>query len=313
MTTPSIEKMQNWRRLGRIFNPEKHCRAGFRYGANPIFWKLDENWCRLFFTSRDESGNSHIFLARFDLDDPTTTVQIESESVLSPGRTGHFDDAGVMANSTFVDTHNNEWLLYVGWNRATSVPFRNALGLARILRDGNLVRFSQGPILDRSIHDPCFVASACAFSMPNSYSLCYTSGEDWIKEDNGELQHRYRLKLAHSTDFVNWQREGEVAVDYLNREEICITSPCILKQNGVFKMWFSCRSKFYRIGYAESSDGISWQRADRLVNFLPGTEEWENEAVCYPSLFEFRDKTYMLYNGNNFGKGGFGLAVLDAT
>jgi hypothetical protein len=30
----------------------------------------------------------------------------------------------------------------------------------------------------------------------------------------------------------------------------------------------------------------------------------------YPGLLKVRDKTYMFYNGNNYGKDGFGYAVL---
>ena len=32
--------------------------------------------------------------------------------------------------------------------------------------------------------------------------------------------------------------------------------------------------------------------------------------MCYPNVFECDDDIYMLYNGNEFGKYGFGLAKL---
>ena len=32
---------------------------------------------------------------------------------------------------------------------------------------------------------------------------------------------------------------------------------------------------------------------------------------CYPNVFEMDNEIYMLYNGNAFGKYGFGLAKLE--
>ena len=38
---------------------------------------------------------------------------------------------------------------------------------------------------------------------------------------------------------------------------------------------------------------------------------WDSEMIEYPFIFEHKDRIYMLYNGNGFGKTGFGLAVLE--
>ena len=35
--------------------------------------------------------------------------------------------------------------------------------------------------------------------------------------------------------------------------------------------------------------------------------------MCYPFLFSDENKHYLLYNGNDFGRFGFGLAVLEGT
>jgi len=32
--------------------------------------------------------------------------------------------------------------------------------------------------------------------------------------------------------------------------------------------------------------------------------------MCYPNIFECNDNIYLLYNGNEFGKYGFGIAKL---
>ena len=39
--------------------------------------------------------------------------------------------------------------------------------------------------------------------------------------------------------------------------------------------------------------------------------DWDSDMMCYPHLCSVNEKIYLLYNGNNFGKTGFGLAVLE--
>ena len=33
--------------------------------------------------------------------------------------------------------------------------------------------------------------------------------------------------------------------------------------------------------------------------------------ICYPNIVEANNKVYMFYNGNGFGKSGFGVAELE--
>jgi hypothetical protein len=70
------------------------------------------------------------------------------------------------------------------------------------------------------------------------------------------------------------------------------------------------RGARYRIALAESSDGITWTRRDTL-GLAAGTAEWESTMVEYPCVFDCSGRRYMLYNGNEYGRSGVGLAVLD--
>ena len=80
-------------------------------------------------------------------------------------------------------------------------------------------------------------------------------------------------------------------------------------------MWYSYRANgkidTYRIGYAESLDSRNWRRKDQLANIDISVSGWDSEMICYPSVFKLNSKTYMLYNGNGYGKTGFGLAILE--
>jgi len=82
-------------------------------------------------------------------------------------------------------------------------------------------------------------------------------------------------------------------------------------------MWFSYRKIFdykdgqgsYRVGYAVSKDGIHWQRDDSKGVDV-SKEGWDSNMTAYPYVFSLNKKHYMLYNGNYFGRDGFGYAEL---
>jgi hypothetical protein len=76
-------------------------------------------------------------------------------------------------------------------------------------------------------------------------------------------------------------------------------------------MWYACRGAAYRIGYAESADGLQWERRDGEAGLDVSASGWDSEMVGYPCVFDHRGRRYMLYNGNGFGETGIGLAILD--
>lgn len=67
----------------------------------------------------------------------------------------------------------------------------------------------------------------------------------------------------------------------------------------------------YRIGLARSSDGFDWSREDLEAGINVSASGWDSEMIEYPFIFEFEGSQYMLYNGNEYGKTGFGMAVLE--
>jgi len=40
-------------------------------------------------------------------------------------------------------------------------------------------------------------------------------------------------------------------------------------------------------------------------------EGWDSEMLAYPFFYKHNEKVYMFYNGNGFGKSGFGYAELE--
>ena len=87
----------------------------------------------------------------------------------------------------------------------------------------------------------------------------------------------------------------------------------VLRDDGLWRMWYSHRGTEYpyRIGYAESRDGLRWTRRDALAGIDISESGWDSEITAYPFVFDHDGNRYMLYAGNGYGREGMGLAVLE--
>jgi len=138
----------------------------------------------------------------------------------------------------------------------------------------------------------------------------YVSGVKWNRNKSGELQSYYHIKSAIANDPFEWERKGKVAIDF-KENETNIARPSVIKIGNKYFMWYSyiANGNKYRIGMAVSSDAKNWQRKDNLSGIHPG-DQWTKKMICYPSIFKKNGCIYMLYNGDDFGLKGFGLAKL---
>jgi hypothetical protein len=76
-------------------------------------------------------------------------------------------------------------------------------------------------------------------------------------------------------------------------------------------MWYCVRGASYRIGYAESRDGLDWTRLDDAAGLAPPAAGWDSEMQAYPMALRDGARWVMLYNGNGYGATGFGAATAD--
>ena len=239
------------------------------------------------------------------------------QPVFDLGELGCFDDLGVIP-SCIVDVDGAKWLYYAGCNTSTSVPYRMSIGVA-VSEDGGyrFRRLAQGPILDRTLDEPHFCSTPFVVCDGRGWRMWYLSCFGW-RMIGGRPEPQYHLKLARSHNGLHWERDGSVAVE-INQPEEAIARPWILPGPNRWRMWYCHRSldgyrsdkqSSYRIGYAESvDDGAHWTRLDEQGGFGPAVEGWDSEMAAYPAVYQQAGRFYLLYNGNGFGRGGFGYAV----
>ncbi len=298
-----------WRKLGQVTLPPGAHEWMHSHASLPTPRLLGGSRVRVFFSSRDKEQRSHIAYADIDLKRPGDAAAIAPAPLLGPGKLGAFDDSGAML-SWIVPRKEGDYFYYIGWNLGVTVPFRNSVGIAVQNQEGRLTRLYEGPVLDRTAQEPHFTASCCVLVEGGRWRMWYLSCMGWTM-GHGKPRHNYHIKYAESDDGIHWDRRGTVCIDFSGPQEYAISRPCVVRDTDRYRMWYSYRGDRYRIGYAESADGIVWKRLDHLAGIDVSSEGWDSQMIEYPYVFDYEGERYMLYNGNDYGRTGFGIAVLD--
>ena len=140
----------------------------------------------------------------------------------------------------------------------------------------------------------------------------------WIEVD-GKPEPLYRIAYAESTDGVIWVRSGLVCIDFDSPEEAALTRPCVIREQGRYRMWFAKRSArdyrtnpahSYRLGYAESKDGIHWDRKDQLAGIDVSPQGWDSTMLGLSVRFRSRRRQVPLLQRERLRQNGFRLRGL---
>jgi hypothetical protein len=299
----------SFRKLGRLLDAPPPLEWAASHASVPIVSSEDDGTHRLLFSSRDADGRSHVGAAVLDVDAERVTGY-DPEPLLSPGVLGTFDDHGAMG-SCLVRRDGWDYLYYIGWTLGVTVPFYTFIGCAlREAGTGPFSRISEGPILGRGPLDPFFTTAPWVLVEDGVWRTWYATGTGW--DDFAGAQrplHHYHIRYAESDDGLTWRRDGRVCIDYVDGEEFALTRPCVVRDGDLYRMWYSRRGHAYRIGYAESGDGLEWTRRDEEVGIDASPDGWDSEMVEYPFVFDAEGRRFLVYNGNGYGETGIGWAV----
>jgi len=313
-----------WRRLGKIFDPTEHELANNckEFAQSPQALILGDR-VRVYFSTRerDPSGKylSHVAFVDFSRDFGRT-LGISHATVIELGGLGCFDEHGIFPMN--VVKHGGRLLAYTtGWSRRVSVSADASIGLA-ISEDGGdtFRKHGTGPVLTSSLHEPFLVGDAFVNVYNGTYHMWYIFGTKWMANGRDTRPERvYKIGHATSDDGVNWRKEGRHLIrDRLGGDE-CQALPTVIRIGDRYHMVFCYRwvydfrtnkANAYKLGYAYSDDLNNWTRDDSQLGWTVEEHGWDAEMQCYPHLCEVDRRIYLLYNGNDFGRRGFGLAVM---
>lgn len=315
-----------WIKHGKIFDPTEHqLTNGCKQFAQSPQALIFDDFVRIYFSTRaiDKNGKFLSHIAFVDMSKNLgDVIRVSEQTVIPLGELGCFDEHGIFPMN--VTRHGDLVYGYTcGWNRRVSVSVDTAIGLA-ISRDNGLTfhRIGPGPVLAASLHEPCLVGDGFVMIIDGVFHMWYIFGTGWKKYAADAAPDRtYKIGHATSTDGVNWIKEEarQIVADRLGPDE-SQALPTVVKSGCRYHMFFCYRESFdfrqskgrgYRIGHAWSDDLSNWTRDDDAPLLLGGAGEWDSDMQCYPHAFECDGKVYLLYNGNEFGRYGFGLAELE--
>lgn len=312
------KKAMRWEKKGLIFVAHGQHEWMAHHAYVPVADKISDEVVRIYFGVRDNQNQTVPTFLDVEAGNPSNVLYVHDQPSLGLGALGTFDENGVTP-SCVVNHAGKKYLFYVGWNKGVSVPYRNALGLA-ISDDGGVSfrRLCPGPVVDRGPWDPYFIAANFVLIEDEVWRMWYVSITGF-QVVHGKPEPQYLIKYAESKDGIFWDRKNITCLANQYDDE-ALTRPAIIKENGLYRMWYcyrgsvdfrTDRKQSYRIGYAESPDGLSWLRKDEEVGIEPSESGWDSEMIEYPFVYEHKGRKYMLYNGNGFGESGLGYAVLD--
>jgi hypothetical protein len=315
-----------WKKLGRIFNPIEHKLINncIEFAQSPQTLVFDD-FVRIYFSTRETDPKNGKFLSHVAYvemsKDFKNVLNISSKTIIPLGELGTFDEHGIFPINILRD--NDKIMAFTcGWSRRISVSVETSTGLA-ISHDNGITfqKLGHGPIFTNSSNEPFLVGDSFVKKYNGIYHMWYIFGVRWIDTKDEGAQRVYKIAYATSTDGINWIKEEakQIIPDYLNKDE-CQALPTVLYHKNRYHMYFCYReatgfrkdkTRGYRLGYAFSDNLIEWTRDELNVGIQFSNEGWDSEMMCYPHIFNCDDKLYLLYNGNEFGRYGFGIAILE--
>ena len=314
-----------WIKKGLLFDPQQHqLPAGCTSHAQSPQALVFDDFVRVYFSTRrrDENGQFLSYIAFVDVDRALErVVQVGPEPAIALGALGTFDEHGIFPINVVRDQQRIV-AFTCGWSRRVSVPVETAIGLAVSHDDGtSFERVGPGPVMGPSTDEPFLVGDPFVVIRDGRWHMWYIFGTRWAPATAAEGPARvYKIAHAESADGVSWERDSrELVTDVLGPDE-CQALPTVIEHQGAWHMYFcfrhasdfrTNRDRGYRLGYARSTDLRQWVRDDGAAGIDVSESGWDSDMLCYPHVFWCGDRAFMLYNGNEFGRRGFGVAVLE--
>ncbi|WP_426076587.1 hypothetical protein [Janthinobacterium sp. PSPC3-1] len=314
--------MFKWEKMGKLFDPKDRNDGNWMHDfAQSPTVLVDDDRVRVYFCSRPAPADgqyvSYMSFIDLERDDLMKIKNVCAAPPMALGSYGTFDEFGVNPLTVIRDGEQVR-VYYGGWTRCESVRFNAAIGIAVSDDNGDTFRrLGPGPVLGYSHDEPFLLGSPRVRRYGQQWLMWYVAGKEWRKTD-GLPEPIYKIRMATSDNGIDWIKHGrDLIADKLGEHE-CQACPDVIFRDGLYHMFFSYRDIHnyksrqggYRIGYASSSDLLHWERQDDLAGMHVSASGWDAEMVNYPHVFVVDEVTYMIYQGNEMGRAGIGLARL---
>lgn len=302
-----------WKKLGQLYVPKsiyQHPKL-ISHAANPLPVHIKDDVYRVFFSGRDQQNRSSVGAVDLDIVE-RKVVNEYNYPFFEHGPIGSFYADGVSLGNCY-EVKGVRYIVFMGWQNPTSAHWRGDIGRLVLTPDLLLKIETSEPFMGTSIIDP--ISLSYPWVMPSQtggFDMWYGSTHSW---DTGDGEMLHVIHHAFSKDGEVWERNGQAVPSHGGYAQ-AFSRPTVLRNRcGDLEMWFSFRggkNKKYRIGYARCEDEQNWNLELSSAGINVSATGWDSEMIEYPYVFDHKENCYMLYNGNGYGKTGFGLAVMNS-
>ena len=296
--------MHNWIKKGQIFSVQNSNQYLVSHASNPLACHIRDDIFRVFYSGRNIDNKSSV--GYVDIDILThEIIKSKTEPVLTYGKEDTFSSHGISIGNAY-NVDEKTFILFMAWQVPSVGHWRGDIGRLELIDNEKLVFADNKPFMGIDEVDKISLSYPYVVFHEGIYKMWYGSTISW---DAGNKEMIHVIKYATSLEGNTWEKHG-IAIPYKLGVAQAFSRPTVIIDETGYRMWYSYRKgngDKYKIGYATSNDGYHWVRVDEYSGIEVSDDGWDSEMICYPFVFKHKDKLYMLYNGNDYGKEGFGL------
>jgi len=300
-----------WIKKGLVWGPDGSKSWARHSALQPTPLVLDDR-IRVFAGVRDDEGIGRVIFVDVDRRDPARVLRVADQPVLDIGEPGCFDDNGVVPCAAVRRDDGRIFLYYAGYQIPKKAKFLAFGGLAISTDDGeSFQRYSEVPVVDRAPGEVLFKATHCVLFDEGVWKMWYSAGSGFIKTESGYPLPKYGTRYVESHDGIYPDGPG-VDCFVVDDFEYRHGRASVIRTGDLYRIFFvwANTTSGLRLGYAESADGRRWVRNDAALNLEPSETGFDSRQLSYPNIVRAGDKFYLFYNGNDYGREGFGCAEL---
>jgi len=301
--------MVSWTKLGLVLEP----RGAPLERTHAMLPSPDvRNDCvRVYFASCDGDLRGRIFSADLDKTDPRSVLRRPAEAVLDLGEAEAFDADGVNP-SQLLRVNGAQYLYYIGWKRRDeSVPYTLFAGLAISEDDGlTFKRATKSPILPPTDGEAYFRTAPHVYAVSGGWAMYYIGGGSFFTSRTGKRLPLYGLCRSYSKDGISWSGAETLMQPDAAAGEIGFGRPFLWHDcEGRVCLYISVRTEtgYTLCSFPDSGDGFARDKAHHVVSV--SDSGWDSEMTCFGAPYRAAGSEFLLYNGNQFGRTGFGVAT----
>lgn len=301
-----------WRKLGLVWGPDRSLPWAQDSALTPTPVLISPHRIRVYAGMRDCEGISRIAYVDVSSTDPTRVLDVALTPALDVGEPGMFDDNGVILGDV-VRWKGTWWMFYVGFQLVHRAKFLAFSGLATSVDGESFTRVSATPVMDRADEGRYIRAIHSVHPGDDLWKVWYAAGNGW-ETIAGKPYPRYEIRYVETQDPIRMPGSGELCLAPTGRE-YRIGRPRVRRNGPLWEMLYTrgTLAGDYIAGFARSSDGRVWVRADESLGLRLSADGWDSRSLSYPAVIEVANETYAFYNGNDMGRDGFGVAVMERS